>query len=220
MKGIILEGVSASGKSTVLKLLQKKILDEKPNSTKLFISEHYTQRMLEHKLEAGELDFKTVQNHVDKVINNIKTYQKMLDESKFASNPSGAEAFITLERFLLTFIATHHNTLDNIYSTKVAHKQFQNLKSMSITQYVLVLSKDRLKENLERTLTHRNEFWASYVESKGGVDGMAQTSFEWQERILSLTKELQNSIVTKVLEVGDWNYQGIAKEIYDDVYAT
>ena len=52
MRGIILDGVSASGKSSILNLVQQRIVKEYPSSTKLFISEHYTQRMLEHKLEA------------------------------------------------------------------------------------------------------------------------------------------------------------------------
>ena len=40
MKGIIIDGVAASGKTSILKLLQKKIIEENPNISKLFISEH------------------------------------------------------------------------------------------------------------------------------------------------------------------------------------
>ena len=94
MRGIILDGVSASGKSSILALVQQRIVKEYPSSTKLFISEHYTQRMLEHELEAKTLSADHVEQHVDEIIDNLDRYQDMLNKSKFANNPSGAEAFV------------------------------------------------------------------------------------------------------------------------------
>ncbi|PWU16423.1 MAG: hypothetical protein C5B45_00515 [Chlamydiae bacterium] len=44
----IIEGVSGAGKSCLLNALQKLFVTHYPKATKLFISEHFTQRSLEH----------------------------------------------------------------------------------------------------------------------------------------------------------------------------
>lgn len=217
MRGIILDGVSASGKSSILNLVQQRIVKEYPSSTKLFISEHYTQRMLEHKLEAKALSVDHVEQHIDKIISNLNQYQEMLDKSKFANNPSGAEAFVTIERFLLTFLATQGAGLSD-YSKHKVQKQLEKLGDLNISQYLLILSESSLKEHIARTLTHRNDKWAEYVNSKGGVDGLVKYSLEWQESFVSLADTFKDVITTKTIEINDWNYEKIADKLFEDAY--
>jgi hypothetical protein len=217
MRGIILDGVSASGKSSILALVQQRIVKEYPSSTKLFISEHYTQRMLEHELEAKTLSADHVEQHVDEIIDNLDRYQDMLNKSKFANNPSGAEAFVTIERFLLTFLATQEIDLSD-YSEYKAQQQLKKLGDLNITQYLLVLSESNLKEHIARTLTHRNDKWAEYINSRGGVNGLVKHSLEWQEYFISLADTFKDVITTEIIEINDWNYEKIANKLFEDSY--
>ena len=217
MRGIILEGISASGKSTILNLIQKRILEERPASTKLFISEHYTQRMLEHELEAHNLTSKQVKLHAERIIRNLNVYQSMLDKSKFAERPSGADTFVTIERFLFTFLATQSNKLGP-YSVIDVERQLNKLSKMNIRQYLLVLSEEKLKEHISRTLTHRNKQWADYVDKKGGADGIVKESMEWQENFLKLADKYKHSIKTEIIPVKDWDYGIIADTIFNNEY--
>lgn len=217
MRGIVLEGVSASGKSTILNLIQKRLLEEYPMSTKLFISEHYTQRMLEHELETQRFNSRHVMLHAERIIHNLAMYQAMLGRSKFAHRPSNADAFVTVERFLLTFLATQPDKLKD-YSRADIKRHFTKLDEMNIRQYLLVISKVRLKEHVNRTLIHRNEQWANYVDEKGGVDGIVSESMEWQDNLLKLADEYKDSIKTKVIPIIDWNYESIADTIFNNEY--
>lgn len=217
MRGIILEGISASGKSSILTLIQQRILQEYPSSTKLFISEHYTQRMLEHKLESQSLASDDVKDHVDKIISNLSTYQDMLDQSKFAGRLSGADAFVTIERFLLTFLATQ-GVITADYPEESAKKQLSQLSELNIRQYLLVLSENTLRDHIARTLTHRNDQWAHYVESKGGIDKLTSESLEWQNNFLSQAKRFNDIIRTETVEVEGWNYEEIANRIFENEF--
>lgn len=219
MKGIVLEGVSASGKSTILRLIQNKILEEYPTSTKLFISEHYTQRMLEHELEAQKLTADHIRNHTNQIIHNLSIYQEMLDRSKFAKQPSGADIFVTLERFLLTFLATHSDKMKS-YPLDEANRQFNKLNEMNIRQYLLVLSEQALKEHINRTLSHRNDQWSEYVKKRGGIDGIAKESLEWQNNFLNLIERFGRSIKTEIISIEDWDYEKVADFIYDNEYSS
>jgi len=51
----IIEGVVASGKTTFIKELQHILADRHPARTKICISEHYTERILEDKKANGSL---------------------------------------------------------------------------------------------------------------------------------------------------------------------
>ncbi len=47
INGWIIEGVLASGKTTFIKELQHILANKYPATTKVYISEHYTERILE-----------------------------------------------------------------------------------------------------------------------------------------------------------------------------
>ena len=217
MRGIILEGISASGKSSILTLIQQRILQEYPASTKLFISEHYTQRMLEHKLETQNLTSDHIEDHVDKIISNLGMYQDMLNQSKFAGRLSGADVFVTIERLLLTFLATQ-GAITADYSEVSAKKQLGQLSELNIRQHLLVLSENTLRDHIARTLTHRNDQWAQYVESKGGIDKLTSESLEWQDNFLSQAKRYKDVIKTEIVKVEGWNYEEIANRVFENEF--
>lgn len=106
MKGRIIDGVAGSGKTTILNNVHSRLNKVVPNATKLFISEHYTERILEHYKEGRELNGEQIKDHIAKIIQTLDIYQSMLNESKFKKDPGGAEVYVTLERFILTHFSS------------------------------------------------------------------------------------------------------------------
>jgi type IV secretory pathway ATPase VirB11/archaellum biosynthesis ATPase len=53
--GWIMEGTVASGKTTLIQALQQILIAKYPPRTKIFISEHYTERVLEDQKASGNL---------------------------------------------------------------------------------------------------------------------------------------------------------------------
>lgn len=213
MKGIIIDGVAAAGKTTVLQLLQAKLVSDNPGSTKLFISEHYTQRMLEHKLHSDTLNTDEVIRHIATLCETLYPFQIMLNNSKFAQNPSGAEVFVTIERFILTYLATQPNQFDDSQIEEL-RKIFKRLSNHSIRQYILVLSPQKIKENVSKTLIHRNEKWAEFIESKGGLEKAVEDYEAWQNELIRFSKVFSRDISTEYIQVDEKSYDEIAEYIY------
>lgn len=214
MRGIIIEGISASGKSTILNKVQSMLNANMSSSTKLFISEHYTQRMLEHEVESGVISADKISKHIDSIINNLSIYQRLIDKSKFANRPSGAEVYTTIERFLLTFITAHPTILNNETFIKVAKKQMQKLSKLNIAQYVLILPDDKIQEYLTDTLKRRNKAWENYINQKGGITKMSVQAQDLQHRLLAASSHFNDCMKTNLITVADWNYDDIARTIY------
>lgn len=217
MKGIILDGVAAAGKSTTLQYLQSRIILEKAGSTKLFISEHYTQRVLEEKIHSGVLDAATLAAHIDLIVHGLGEYQQMLDSSKFAQKPARAEIFVTVERFLLTYFATLPDILESYTKQKMRH-QFTELASFGLAHYLLVLSPEKIRENISKTLAHRNAMWASHIESKGGLEKAVEEYVAWQQHLLDFSRYCVSDIRTEIIELKDQTYEEIANQIYEKEY--
>lgn len=214
MKGIIVDGVASAGKTTVLQLLQARLVAEKPGVSKLFLSEHYTQRMLEHKLHTGDLNAQEIQQHTERIVQTLLPYQDMLNNSKFSKLPSGAQSYVTIERFLLTYYAT----LPAVFGRKdieVARSQFQSLSNCNLTQYLLKLGPKRLRANVESTLTHRNEKWAEHIESRGGVDKAIEDYEKWQIDMEHASTFFADVINSETILVDGKSYEQIADYIYE-----
>jgi uridine kinase len=64
ISGWIIEGVVASGKTTFIKELQQILANKHPARTKVYISEHYTERVLENeKAKREHPDFASIQKY-------------------------------------------------------------------------------------------------------------------------------------------------------------
>lgn len=213
MKGVIIDGVAASGKTSILKLLQKKIIEEKPNISKLFISEHYTQRMLEHLAENGKLNGAHVKNHVSDIIRALNVFQDMLKKSKFINNPKGAEMVVILERFILTHLSAA--PLEDHYKHEEISKHFQKLSDLGFSQVVLAIPEDKILERIMSTTKYRNDKWKEYLLSKGTESQIKEYYENWQKRILNYVNKYKNDIQTEIITVVDNDYSAMANMIYE-----
>lgn len=76
----------------------------------MFISEHYTQRVLEHGLAVKTLTANRIEVYVDDIVRTLRVYQDMLAKSKFVNKPANADVFVAVERFIFTFLAVCAST--------------------------------------------------------------------------------------------------------------
>ncbi len=208
-----MDGVASSGKTSILKHLHRKILEQNPSSTKLFISEHYTERILEHLKESGELTGVHIKEHVEKIIGIIADFQGMLDKSKFRNNPKGANLFVTLERFILTHITSLD--IENDYTIKEARNHFETIGKMGIKQVLLVIPEARFKEKLMSTIEHRNEAWKEHLYSKGSEKEIVAYYLNWQNNFLKYADIFKDAIDTLIVEVKDNNYAEYSDIIFN-----
>ncbi|MEP7166449.1 MAG: hypothetical protein ABI758_00540 [Candidatus Woesebacteria bacterium] len=218
MQGIIIDGVASAGKTSVLKILQNKILENKFSSSKLFISEHYTQRMLEQAVENHEISGLMVQKHITTLIKSLDVYHKMLIRSKFALDPRGAEAFVTIERFILTYLATQPSLVEG-YGLKKIAKHFKHMNKMNIKQYIFTLSSQNIEKNVSQTLKHRNKGWADYINARGGIKTVCSDYILWQENIVNFAHQFSGSINTEIVNLDNNNYEEIAQNIFDNDFS-
>ena len=216
MKGIIIDGVAGSGKSLILNYIHGEIHKKYPSSTKFFISEHYTERMLEHLRDKKELNGLHIKNHISQIIESLQTYHQMLEESKFSQNPRGADTFVTLERFLLTHFASMD--IESEYSVDEANSHFNTLNKLGIRQIVLVVPESRLKESILSTLNYRNERWKEHLFSRGTEKDIIAHYSNWQNKFLSYVNKFKDHIETKIIEVQSNNYQKYGNLIIDSYF--
>jgi len=216
MRGIIIDGVAGSGKSSILNYIHSEIHKKYPSSTKFFISEHYTERMLEHLRDKKELNGFHIKSHVSRIIENLRMYQQMLDKSKFSQNPQGADIFVTIERFLLTHFASMD--IESEYSVDEAKSHFNTLNKLGIKQIALIIPESRLRESILSTLNYRNEKWKEHLYSKGTEKKIVESYLNWQKRFMNYVAKFRDHIETKVIEIQNNNYQNYGELIIDSYF--
>ena len=217
MRGLILDGVTAVGKTSVLKHLHDLIDQRHSGTTRLYISEHYTQRVLEDRMERQNLSPTQLAGHASGIIKQLEYFHRQLAVSKFIQNPTGADAYVTVERFLLTYFTADRALLDG-YTLRRASSHFRRLARCNIAQIVLVLSDDQLEQNIRSTLVHRNEVWLHYIDRLGGIEAAISSLQASQKRLRELSNMFKRVIPTTELSVDNRSYTQVAQEIYDRIY--
>ncbi len=104
--GVVSEGVVASDKTTLLRHLQRHLADSRPACTKLVLSEHYTERVLEDKRADRTLTCNDVLSHATEVLHLIESLHALRGRSKFSESVSpNAEIALLVERWVGTHAA-------------------------------------------------------------------------------------------------------------------
>ncbi|MFA6421844.1 MAG: hypothetical protein WCV92_00335 [Candidatus Buchananbacteria bacterium] len=211
MKGIIIDGVASSGKTMIFQLLQKKLVEFKPSTTKLFISEHYTQRMIEHLRDDGSLNGGDIKKHIEKIITVLSEFQNMLEASKFNNQQANADSIVVLERFILTHFVSQKNEDD--FSIDDAKIYFTKLKNFNIKQILLIIPQNKIRERIMSTLNYRNDAWKEYLLSKGSEDQIIEEYIKWQEKCIKYAGIFKDFIDTEVIEVKENDYDNYVEKI-------
>ncbi len=208
MKGIFLEGVSTSGKSTISKHMRVGLQSDRPSSSLLFLSEHYTQRALEHLKESQSITSEILFTHLSKILDTLEHYQKLLNQSKFVENPGNAEMFIIGERFLITHL------IDScIISVDQQKDLLQRLYSLNIKYIVIKIPEDEMSQRISSSMERRDQKWREYLLRRcGGMDGIIKYHIDWQNKCLKFADDFANIMDIQVIEVPHDSYKEKAED--------
>jgi|HubBroStandDraft_6_1064221.scaffolds.fasta_scaffold115654_3 hypothetical protein len=187
--GIVVEGVVAAGKTTLLNQLQRRLVEARPSCTKLVLSEHYTERVLEDLKAAGTLTSTEVVAHSSGVLGLIETLNCMKATSKFADNATNASIAVLVERWLGSHVANLAGMHRWEWSPdwpafREIVRQCARLHQLGFRFLVLQVSFPQLRTRMERTLVHRNDEWRRYIHSQGGLDAAVERYAAWQDALV------------------------------------
>lgn len=141
----------------------------------------------------------------------------MLKQSKFSNDPKGAESFVTLERFILTHMASLNNIEDK-YTIEEAKRHFSFLNELGVKQVALIIPEPLLKDKIMSTLNYRNEKWKEYLYSKGNEKDILEYYNNWQNKFLYYIDKFKDVIETSVIEVKNDDYAAYGNVILDKFF--
>jgi thymidylate kinase len=213
MKGIILDGMVATGKTTVLKHVNQLLATNQSNCSKIFLTEHYTQRMLEHFKDGDLISSKYISKHTKEIIRNLETYQDMLSVSKFSENISNAEMYVVVERFIFTLMTSSKE--NQYYTESDVAADLLRLRRINVKQIVLKIPEDKILERIMDTLQYRNDYWKGYLKSIGNEEEIFNYFLKWQQSFLNNVEKYKKFIETHIIEVPDKNFEKISDQIYE-----
>ncbi|MGE5653255.1 MAG: hypothetical protein ACM3ZQ_03155 [Bacillota bacterium] len=155
---LIVDGIIATGKTTLIAQLQREPRYlERP--TKLLISEHVTERVLEGRRPTTDNRLALL----DKTLQSIENLSSILEDSKFAGSRQHAPAAI-LERFHLT-----HAANDTCF---VPYLELEaRMRLLGAYLVFLYHRPETLATAIDETRLSRGDHWCRYLDSFGGYQG-------------------------------------------------
>lgn len=145
MSLIIIDWVSASWKSTALKRLQHELTETVPNYSKLFLSEHFTERFFEGKEKTKQ----SVQDHVRDIIQKVAAFHELHQNTRFHDSPLIFSMY--LERLLLTFYS------NDLIEDDIMIEMATLLSRLNAKHILLTIPSDLFEQRLISTFSVRNE---------------------------------------------------------------
>jgi hypothetical protein len=202
--GWIVEGIVASGKTTLLQALQQVLIAQHPARTKIFISEHYTERVLESEKASGSLKPDTVLGHAEAIVQELENLAHWKLNSKFRENTGNAIIDATLERFL----GSHYSNLvlSNRWIIDAADESripelYQRLTNLGFSIVILALPEAIIGEAIATTRQFRNAAWCDYLDAIGSDEQIVAYYSHWQQHLLSFYQRYSDCIDTKIFWV-------------------
>lgn len=191
MSIVIVDGISAAGKSLLLQALQRTLIESRPNYAKFFLTEHFTERYF----EKGDTSTESVHEHVLRILNILANVQAMHLEGPFSQKQKILT--IVVERLFLTLMSRGMLTKEFFDG----HGGF--IQGLNIKNIFLYVPPDLIAKRIEKSLSHRNAQWHDFVLSLGGVEGAARHFLVQQEKMLALSDALQEFMTTHTVKVAN-----------------
>ncbi len=204
INGLIIEGVVASGKTTFIKELQHILVDKHPARTKIYIGEHYTERILENEKAKGSLTAKATIDLASKIVEELESIAAWKSESKFCHNQGNAVIDSTLERFLGSHYANlkalnlwHSNSQDESKIIDI----YNRLEILGFSIVILKLPDSLISQAVMSTKLCRNTGWSQYLKTIGNDEEVESYYLNWQNKLLEFYNTLSKHIEIKILMV-------------------
>ena len=204
ISGLIIEGVVASGKTTFIKELQHILDNRHPARTKVYISEHYTERVLENEKAKGSLTAQSTIDLASKIVEELESIASWKTESKFSQNQGNAVIDSTLERFLGSHYA-NLKTLNLWHSTSQDESRiidiYNRLEILGFSVVILKLPDSLIGQAVASTKLNRNTAWCQYLETIGNDEEVGSYYLNWQNKLFEFYHTLSDHIEIKILMV-------------------
>lgn len=175
MRGVIIEGVTGSGKSATYERL-KRGFDQ---DSGLLLSQVFTQRLLEHLPRRSASDVLML---CDNYVSFLESIQALYESSVFVTHPRKESL-----RFSFIFESFHMN---HILEFGLGDKQIfgpleKRLRNIGTTVVMLKIPEDRILErSIRRTRQSRSARWLQYQMAFGMTDDELATRYKLQQREL------------------------------------
>ncbi|MDJ0652113.1 MAG: hypothetical protein QNJ27_03820 [Simkaniaceae bacterium] len=209
MKLLIIEGVVASGKTSVFKNLQALLSEHKPNVSKFFITEHLSQRIFEH-IDDAKAKKVHVQKHVRAMVEFIRYLTRIHDSSKF-KNRKTEFLIICVERFLLSYL------VDRLIDDKFAADILSQLALESPIQFLLTVPKNQMLRRIESTLNFRNDRWKDYLYELSSRINVGNHFNAQQKRMKDWAVKFSRKMTTHCMDTAEEDYEEYAMKILESL---
>lgn len=202
IRGVIIEGLSTTGKSSVFSAL-KRLHSQTHNGEKTIIavSEHYSQVLHSYK---GVLRAMDKDEHIQLLSRHVDYLEQQYNwiDSLGHTKPSNG-VFYLLERFHIN----HRAAFKTSSEIEMLEKRLSRLNSHCV---LLTLSQDVVKP---RYIESRGEAWRSYVmENQSTETESCQKFLEDQEKLRMYAKQSLIPTLEINTDEADWDYY--AKQIH------
>jgi len=168
MTVLLIEGVVATGKTTLLAALQQMpAWQERP--TKLVLSEHYTERVLELTKPTVDSRLALLSRHVD----ICRTLHDIWRDSRFGDNRDLAP-LVLCERFHIT----HAAQVETLAPFAVLEQQISDCDALLVFLYH---PPELMLERIKATEETRHVMWRRWLRSLGSEQDMARYFLTLQE---------------------------------------
>lgn len=202
IRGIILEGQSCSGKTSIFSALKRcHPLDNDAERNVIYLAEHYSQKLnwVNGKLQNlnQEENLRVLSDRIS-MLEQLNNYANSMGEHSRRSRG----LFFVFERFHLNY-AFSHNDIDSVEYVKLE----QRLLSLN-AQVVLCTISNR---NVEPRLIHRATYTNEVVTQE------AITKYiENQQRFVDIANK--SNVPTMIINTDDLNWDGYARMILDRIH--
>jgi hypothetical protein len=220
MSGLIIEGVTGSGKTRILHALRKLLAAESGFQSQLWLSELVTDRILEDDRKADKICGSEIQSHLDTLIQPIEGLHQLLAQSKFGGASGASELLVVLERLILSHLShPEQPRCDHFYGPKQIRAHFSKLNALGFKQVVLVIPPEHLRDRVLSTLQYRGDCWRDFLFSKGNEESIVDYFAQWQDRLLANATQYEDQIPTLRITVDHDDLDVYAKKIRGCLYA-
>jgi len=192
VSGLIVEGISGSGKTSILsELLKSERFVNKSYLSSIVLSEHQTQRILERKEREEGLSVQDNLSLLDEHISYFENLNNQLNRMQWCrSNQTSMRIPYILERFHFTHVY-HYNHMGWGDVQEIDNR----LSAVNCKVCLLTADPEALRSRL---LTGRDSSWMNYLKRYGDTDDKIVKYFvEQQSSLIELSRksELQTLII-------------------------
>jgi thymidylate kinase len=201
LRGLIIEGVTAVGKTAVLGLLQARLAVEWPACTKVLLSEHYTERVLEDRKASRTLTFQDALRHSGEIVSLLEQLNSWKARGKFLDKSGNAEILVLVERFFGSHVANLRLSLgENLPASTLqdAVSLYKKIAALGLRVVILTIEPALIPAAVADTLDRRNDAWRAYVSTLGDIDAVAAHYQDWQSSLLAFYARLEDRVPIEV----------------------